>query len=389
MTIIELITKKLDREDNVQALLGTEIKLRRNALSKTLEEISGETCSVSYLSKVENSEIKPNPVFLADICERVKLSADNVAAIQESKAIFQKCIIAIFEHDMSTIEYYYELVFDLKNYRAKMIKLIYALAKDNMRTAKRIISELQKIEGTMQLTDLMFLAFLEAWYNFKNYEFYDCYTLLKVLSNYNSGYIYLDTLILDMIVKILYRLNSPLFYDNLYNLRRLYIKYNAFEKVKDLEILQLTFSLYNGYIKLVDKRIKELKVNFDFRILYYAFKNESIDMNWNDYSFSKMIYLYQMNKKVFKETYDTKIINATEEELKVISFLYDKEYCLYFFERLNNIYLPYALKIKNYFFLNEISKCLIRELKIRCRYKRCLDIYAEIDNIYKERELYC
>lgn len=389
MTILELITKKMDKEDNVQSLLGTEIKLRRNALSKTLEDISGKTCSVSYLSKVENSTIKANPMFLADICAKVRLSPDNIESIKESKAIFQKCIEALFQNDVKTIEYHYEMLYELKNYRAKMVKLTYHLVKNNIKQAKKMLLELEKIEGSMQMSDLLVLAYLEAIYNMKSYDYHNSFQLLKTLQNYNSGYIYFDALVLEQILDVMYHLNSPLFYEVKESLKELYLKYNAFDKMQKLEELYLRYAINNGFLKLVDKRLKELKVGNNIFLLYSGLKGEKVDTNWDSYNYAKMIYLYQMNRSFFKVTYENKLIDATEEEIKVLSFLYDKEYSNDFFERLNTIYLPYALEVKNYFLIKLVTKHLIKELKQRCRYKKALDIYQLLISFEEERAFYC
>ena len=390
MNIIEIISKKTLREDNVQMLLGTEIKLRRNALSKTLLDVSQDTCSVSYLSKVENSEIKPNPLFLADICKRVNLTNQNITSIKDSKEIFQRGISAIYQNDLHELEVLYELVFDLKNYRAKITKLMYMLATNNLRVSKRIISELEKIESSMPLNDLIILAYLEAWYNFKVYDLKESFTVLKVLLDYNCGFTYFDSLCLKLMVDTYYRINSPLFLENSYALRKKYLRHNSFEKVKELEKVQLTYMLYNGLLHSAKKRMSELIiVDETFKTLFAVFDGSDIDTNFSKYTYANVLYLYTRNRNEFKNVYENKMIDATEDELKLLGYLYDKEFSKDFYNKLSSVYLPYAYEVKNYYLIKEFTYALADLLKRQSRYKRCVEVYEKYYETLKECEYYC
>lgn len=50
--------------------IGSALKLRRQQLGMTLEEGAEGICSISYLSKLENNQIEPNPEFVELLSER-------------------------------------------------------------------------------------------------------------------------------------------------------------------------------------------------------------------------------------------------------------------------------------------------------------------------------
>lgn len=390
MSIIDIILKKTEKEDNSQALIGTEIKLRRNALSKTLEEISADTCSVSYLSKLENCEIKGNPVFLEEICKKVRLTNDNIKSIKQSREIFENAIRCIYNKDEDGLKGYYDQIFDLKNYRAKMIKLMYSLYHSNMRVSKRLLEELSKVEASMQLNDLIILAYLESWYYYLNNEYYDAFLLLKPLVPLTVSYRFLDSLCLELIVDIEYTVNSHLFMNYAQVLRENYLKHNSFDKINILESKVDRFYLNNGYISLVLDRIKNNSViPEDSRILYSAFEGERISFNWDEYNYPKMIYLYTFNKELFKSIYESKKIKGTNLELMTLALLFDKEFDSNFERKLFSFYYPFAIQCKNYFLIKYVTFLMSSILKKKSRYKKDIQILEEFYSIEKEREFYC
>lgn len=165
--IINQIMKKYIFEDNPSAIVGTELRLRRNGLSKTLNAICQKTCSVSYLSKIEKNEVNPNPELLEEICDRLKLTKENLEVINNSKIIFDDVIKATFEGKPNVIYEAFLKIQGFKNYRAKLIEFYYCVMIDELKDARILFSELNKLVGTMLLNDLIMFAYTEALYHEK------------------------------------------------------------------------------------------------------------------------------------------------------------------------------------------------------------------------------
>lgn len=103
INLIELKTLIKRRQmmiTHVELPFGSAIKHRRRELQMTLEEASENICSLSYLSKVENNLIKPNPEFSDKLRERLDLSSDY-DYLAESDAVFEKdlekIVVALLE----------------------------------------------------------------------------------------------------------------------------------------------------------------------------------------------------------------------------------------------------------------------------------------------------
>lgn len=58
--------------------IGSALKLRRQELRMTLEEGADGICSISYLSKLENNQIEPNPEFVELLSKRLKMKEQGV-----------------------------------------------------------------------------------------------------------------------------------------------------------------------------------------------------------------------------------------------------------------------------------------------------------------------
>ena len=66
--ICDELKRRLNGKHQDTNMTGVEIRLRRSAYNITLEELAKDICSISYLSKIENSQIKPSYLALHDIC---------------------------------------------------------------------------------------------------------------------------------------------------------------------------------------------------------------------------------------------------------------------------------------------------------------------------------
>ena len=145
MKIVEVLRKKIDSLENSYELIGIELKLRRTKLSKTLEYICRNTCSVSYLSKIENAEIKPNPKMLEEICKRLKITKESIDTINNSKKIYDDIFKGLFNNDTKPLLDAYEKVKGLNNYRAKLIMFLYYIYFEDLRNAEKQYKELDKL----------------------------------------------------------------------------------------------------------------------------------------------------------------------------------------------------------------------------------------------------
>ena len=74
--VLGLSTRKLEPVSTVCAQMLKNERLRRKM---TLEEASRDICSVSYLCKLENSQIKTNDDYVKALCDRYSISYNTLS----------------------------------------------------------------------------------------------------------------------------------------------------------------------------------------------------------------------------------------------------------------------------------------------------------------------
>ena len=79
--IENIIINKLDNVNksatSFMDTIGSEIRLKRNRMNLTLKALTDNTCSVSYLSKIEHNKIEPNMMILRELCGRLKINDEQ------------------------------------------------------------------------------------------------------------------------------------------------------------------------------------------------------------------------------------------------------------------------------------------------------------------------
>ena len=100
--LLNEIIRRVDDEDTLYAIIGPEIKLRRLKLSRTLKFVSFKICSISYTSKIENNEIKPNRVFLYEISKKVNMTEDEVSGLFDLREALRECVKSFLYGDVKT-----------------------------------------------------------------------------------------------------------------------------------------------------------------------------------------------------------------------------------------------------------------------------------------------
>lgn len=390
MNLINELDKKRMKNDNEDALIGAEIKLRRNSLSKTLEAVSLDTCSISYLSKVENNEIKPNLKMLEDICERVSLTKDNLKLIIESKEVFGKVIKAFYQHDEDLLKEYYDKSLTMKNYRSKITKLFYLLYSNNNRAALRIFKELDKILSAIQLNDLIVLCYLRAYFHLKNNEIKEAYMILCKLLDDGFPYPFLEALVLELYVEILYITKSVFFLTAANQLKERYLEHCSYLKLKDVDLKILWFYLRCGAYRLLRRKLDLLECpDPDLRILLASVYKEEIDVSKATNDFVKMIYFYQTKQDMFKKMYEENKFKCDEKQTIILSILYTTKYEKDAYYETVRIYYPYLLAAKDQGLIDFATKILLDVIVVEKKYKRGIELILQTEKLKRECEDYC
>lgn len=387
MNILKLFGRKLQEEEKENALIGSEIKLRRSALSKTLDEICDRICSVSYLSKVENSDINPNPVLLEELCKRVHITKEGLQAIKNSKELFLDMLESLFFGDLKKIEETYNRVFDMKNYRAKIIKFGYALVNGNLRVAKRLFDELEQAVSAMQLTDLSILMYFEAWYYYQTNDFKNSFELLVNLYEQKLNLRYFDILVLELMLKILFKSNSRLYLGYAKDAKDLYISYYATNKLEGLLHQELLYFVKNKHINYVKRELLKTPFTFnDINQMIAVMENQELENFNHDYNFASYLYQYKFDIEAFKALDFDQINNLSQEEVLLLKAI--QANTIESFHELSGLFRE-AMHLKDERVAFYVKRVYQNYLENNSRYKTSRDIENDYLNLVNEGEAYC
>ena len=175
------LNKRIHKDDDDNAVVGTELKNRRMSLSRTLNGVSYKICSVSYLSKLENNKILPNQQYVMELCERLDLSSDNIETLLKSKSILISCVKAYLDGNLKKIKLSYDDSINLNNYRAMLIRLIYYLSILDITNANKIYGSIMSLISSMTDVDLLIFSLFSGILHYLNYEFLEALDDLFIL----------------------------------------------------------------------------------------------------------------------------------------------------------------------------------------------------------------
>lgn len=227
-------------------ITGVEIKLRRCAKELTLAELAEDICSVSYLCKVEQSQIKPNLLSLHDICAKLDIDSDTLDVLMSLEKVLNEMVNAYFEKDANKIKKIYLSGKSLENYRYKIVELIYHIFNHEYVDAYEITKALNTVISSLDDMDLLVYTVFFNILNFNLIPSSDIYEELKILSKIYSVNDNLNYLIDTLKIKCLFIMNSPLIVKRIDELSNEYLRIARFDLIEELRYILAMYFLYNG-----------------------------------------------------------------------------------------------------------------------------------------------
>lgn len=373
MKIVEVLRRKIESLEDSYELIGTELKLRRIKLSKTQEYICRNTCSISYLSKIENAEIKPNPKMLEEICKRLKITKESLETINNSKKIYEDIFKGIFNNDIKPLADAYEKVKGLNNYRAKLIMFLYYIYFEDVKNAEKQYKELDKLVSCMMLNDLVVLSFAEILYFFKLNYLADAYEIINELDSIALPFAYLRPLIISVKLDIFLLINSNLFLAQASELKECYIKKCSYKNIELLDQKIRRYYIRNKYFAMIE--LDEENLGDHDALLYSELSSQSVVHYRDGYSnFAKLLYYSYENVEKFKALYDKLSINLDYSQRLLIDSIYSLYFDEDYYNKIVEIYYPAALALNDEIVISIMEKFVIEAFTKKQRYKRIIDI---------------
>ncbi len=243
--ILEEVQRRVKGKHTDYNIAGVEIRMRRNAMSLTLAELAENICSISYLCKVEQSQIKPNMLSLNDICSKLDIDDESLNVLMSLDKVLIDMVNAYFENDLPKMKKIYLSGKGLENYRYKIIELIYHIANNEYLRAFEIGGAIRSLVSALSDIDLVVFAIFYDILNFKQIDPADIYKELGDISKI----IPLDETLIILInilkIKCLFVMNSPLVVKRIEELSNDLLRIARFDMIDEIRYLEAIYFLYN------------------------------------------------------------------------------------------------------------------------------------------------
>ncbi len=227
-------------------IIGVEIKLRRCAKNLTLAELAEDICSISYLCKIEQSQIKASLANLNDFCSKLDIDDETLNVLMKLDKELLNMVDSYFENDKENIEKIYLSGKHLKNYRYKIVELIYYIYNKNYDLANEIICELNPIVNVLNDIDLLIYAIFYDILNFNFLNYNELYDELKYLPKVALLTDNINYLIEILSIKCLLIMNRPLIVTKIDDLSNEFYKISRFDLIDELRYFLSLYFLFNG-----------------------------------------------------------------------------------------------------------------------------------------------
>lgn len=382
--------KRLSNDDRY-SIVGTEIKNRRKKKLQTLESLSDNICSLSYLCKIEKSQIEPNKAFLREICSRLELTDDNVDYLFSLKKIETSVVSAFLKGDIEYIEYAYEKGKTFDNYRYSIIKLAYLVTKNKIDEASIVYDNVMQIITSLTDYDLVVFSLFSSILLVKRYDFKEALDIMEFI---DPSFVSKDAVILKALIefKIHFGMNmadTPMYFEVV---KRLSFEFGSYKLIEDMNYLMALYYIKNDCdqsAKLIINKMNEKKYINSLNCIS-AFLNNNITyvVNVSDElnDFAKMIKLicksfndaYKMirNNKVnyYRTDYDELFLEyvSLRTSASKHDFIFKKG--LPMAKRYDDGYLCR-------FFVDELSRIAKQNVRYKSLYKGYLIAHGEYLNL--------
>lgn len=168
--LMHLINKRQADKIYIGQPFGSAIKYKRKELGLTLEEASEDICSISYLSKVENSAISASEEFVEKFKERFELVDAFDYDLESYRKHLDRVIIGLIndsEIDVSLVTYYEGRV----DYQSIIITYAYHILRKDWKNSFKLYNEVITMISSMPQESFIISMLLTNYifYHYMNY----------------------------------------------------------------------------------------------------------------------------------------------------------------------------------------------------------------------------
>ncbi len=227
--------------------VGSIVRWQRKRKNMTLHEGAEGICSISYLSKVENSLIEPSEKILENLKKRFDIETLIDYDIKRYDQHYDDIIKTIFNFKKVS-SFYKDMYFDLEDFKSKLILYCYYIDHNNLDEAKSIFKFLEVEVSKFTQKEINLFFFMTALLLYKEGKYYLALEMLKLTN------VVKDELLLSLLIENLY-----------YNLQMLLEKYvDASKTLLELEQNLIKKQYFHRYQQLQSLKVVYNLKNFNY-----------------------------------------------------------------------------------------------------------------------------
>ena len=408
----KLKNEKISQEIERKRKYATLLKRKRVENKYTLEDVSTGICTVSYLSRIENSLVDVDESYFISLFKKFNIDF-NLLKEEKENEIFSELLKCYLQSDDETAiniisnalntNYYADIEYELMLLYDNIMKEFYTEARIQ-------ILELNKKLDVLIELELTFFLFLSALYAFRTNQFIFACKQIIVLCEIDTLAPTYRIAIFDLALDIFHHMGYHELYYKYYNLIHTYSYLSFYQKSAlkhQAQMIYIESIANNEGIELILTEIKNQfvgknKEEIDWIILKNMFKNSS--------TYEILNYLVELEPTPRLIALESILVLRCEEDYyfkqlkqrrKSVSFKITDQIFELMYEtciniKINNDYLTAYNDVKkiltiqnktSYFkFLLDIQVILFIEIALKCgKYKDCLKM---VNLILKEKSIF-
>ena len=261
--------------------VGSIVRWERKRRNMTLHEGAEGICSVSYLSKVENSLIEPNEEILYNLKKRLEIETLIDFDLQRFDEHYDDIIQTTFNYKQ-VASFYYDMYFGKKDYKSKLVLYSFYISNDNLEKARPLYKDLEIEISKLTHKEINLFFYMTSLLFYKEGRYYISHEVLKltkILANETLLKILIEHLkyLLEVLIGRTEKSNKTFF-----ELKEQLIANENYKRYQDLSNQKIVLNLNQVSYDVGVSKINKLKeISKIQKLKYLSFLQYINDRNIN------------------------------------------------------------------------------------------------------------
>lgn len=354
--------------------IGSILKHHRLRLNLTLEDSAEGICSISYLSKIENSLIRPSQKYIVQFEE--KYNANFQFQPTTYQEVLDRLVENIFFEQNELMD---ECLFEEENYQTKLNEMGYLISQNAFDRARQIHQNLNPYIKNLNDIELGFYLFLTSKLLYRQGRIKEAFSILGHV-NLNMDHLYLKLLIETEKFVLATKMNHhPYISLNYEHLKFMLIENELYQKLNKIKFSYMTYLVQFIHESKLDEILERSKHYETYQKNYLRAK----------YHYEHMQYelSYKLLKNQMDDIHSYKLVLMSLNRLNQFK---DIKTLIQYYDSIENTHLKILIK---YLHLKANSKINVETIVefIQSNILKSNDLPDEIDYLnfwYEEGYMY-